>query len=294
MENEKNEKKFLLKSHPEVELVKIEGNLEDLKELMKEKTHGGSPKAWLQLGFTGPLEFIDVEYTVKCSRVCSHQIVRHRIGTSFIQHSGRFGDYSQVGDEDSLTFIYPNSILKNKEKREIIENTIRTAVDAYQKLKESNTPLEEARRVLPESIQTYIIIKFNLRSLGNFLRQRLCAMAQPEIREVAIQMLYQLDWGLNELGWSKEEKKLLYTYLLPPCVTIKHCINNKPVNDIECIKNGIKKAIEEHGEVKSFDRKVEMRSIINLFEEFKNHDQDFKIREKRNEKNENEKIKNKS
>jgi thymidylate synthase ThyX len=92
-----------------------------------------SPEAWSQLGFTVLLEFIDVEYTVKCSRVCSHQIVRRRIGTSFIQHGGRFGDYLQIGDEDSLTFISPNSILKNKEKRENIENVVRTAVDAYRK-----------------------------------------------------------------------------------------------------------------------------------------------------------------
>jgi thymidylate synthase ThyX len=156
--NIRNEQKIVLTPTPQVVLEEVEGNFEKLRELMKGKTHGGSPQAWLDLGFTVPLEFIGVTYKVRCSRVASHQIVRHRIGTSFIQHSGRFGSYAQVGDENRYTFIIPNSLLNSDKKREEVEKSIFTAVEAYENLLKDGAPLEEARRVLPESIQTYLTL----------------------------------------------------------------------------------------------------------------------------------------
>jgi len=234
-----------------------------LRELMKGKTHGGSPQAWLDLGFTVPLEFIGVTYTVYCSRVASHQIVRHRIGTSFIQHSGRFGSYAQVGDENSYTFIIPNSLLNSDKKREEVEKSIFTAVEAYENLLKDGAPLEEARRVLPESIQTYLIIKFNLRSLGNFLRQRLCSMAQPEIRYIAIEMLYQLHFALKENNFSEEDIKGIYRYMLPPCVITNYCLNNEEVKNQNCLIEGLQRAIEKHGG-RSFDRKLLLRFVKDI------------------------------
>jgi thymidylate synthase (FAD) len=261
--NIRNEQKIVLTPTPKVELEEVEGNFEKLRELMKGKTHGGSPQAWLDLGFTVPLEFIGVTYKVHCSRVASHQIVRHRIGTSFIQHSGRFGSYAQVGDENNYTFIIPNSLLNSDKEKEKIDSAISNAVETYESLLKDGASLEEARRVLPESIQTYLIIKFNLRSLGSFLRQRLCSMAQPEIRYIAIEMLYQLHFALKKNNFSEEDIKGIYRYMFPPCVITNHCLNNKEVKNQNCLIEGLQRAIEEHGG-RRLDRRLRLHFIDEL------------------------------
>lgn len=99
--------------------------------------------------FIVPLEFVDVTYEVYCSRVCSHQMVRYRIGTSFIQHSGRFGYYKECGD-NSYTFILPRSLIK--ERRNDIERLFSEIISKYELLTSSKVPLEEARRIIPAVI----------------------------------------------------------------------------------------------------------------------------------------------
>jgi len=248
--------KVNIKPNPTVHLVDFEAkNVETLRQLMKGKTHGGSPDAWLNLGFTVPLEFVGITYEVYCSRVCSHQMVRHRIGTSFIQHSGRFGYYKECGD-GTYTFILPRSLIKERGKD--IEGLFSEVVSKYELLASSKVPLEEARRVIPESIQTFLIVKFNLRSLGSFLRQRLCSMAQPEIRYVALDMFSQLSKKFNEL---QVDTKLVNKYLLPPCTTMGYCLNVEKANQ-ECLRNGLFKAIEEHAPE---DRVNELKKFVESF-----------------------------
>ncbi|MBO3802248.1 MAG: FAD-dependent thymidylate synthase [Thermoproteota archaeon] len=248
--------KIIIKQNPTVNLIDFEAkNVEMLRRVMKGKTHGGSPDAWLNLGFTVPLEFVDLTYEVYCSRVCSHQMVRHRIGTSFIQHSGRFGYYKECGN-GTYTFILPRSLIK--EKGNEIEGLFSEIISKYELLASSKVPLEEARRVIPESIQTFLIVKFNLRSLGSFLRQRLCSMAQPEIRYVALEMFSQLSKKFDEL---QIDSKLVNKYLLPPCATMGYCLNVEKANQ-GCLKNGLFRAIEEHAPE---DKINELKSFVESF-----------------------------
>ncbi len=245
-----------VKPSPTVRLVDFEArNIDTLRTLMKGKTHGGSPDAWLKLGFTVPLEFVDVIYEVYCSRVCSHQLVRHRIATSFIQHSGRYGSYRETGD-GSYTFILPRSLIR--ERGGELEKLFSEIVSTYELMVDSGVPLEEARRVIPESIQTFLIVKFNLRSLGSFLKQRMCSMAQPEIRYVALEMFHELSKKIGELRIDAE---LINRYLLPPCVTMGRCLNTMEANR-ECLRNGLFKAIEEHAPE---DRISELKSFVESF-----------------------------
>jgi len=116
------------------------------------------------------------------SRVCSHQLVRHRIA-SYDQESQRF---SVVERED---FILPPSVRSNPEAQKLFEEILQSSVEAFKKLKELEVPKEDARFILPQCIGTKLVITANARSLMHFFWQRTAPQAQWEIRELAEMML---------------------------------------------------------------------------------------------------------
>ncbi|MDA4129325.1 MAG: FAD-dependent thymidylate synthase [Thaumarchaeota archaeon] len=116
------------------------------------------------------------------SRVCSHQLVRHRIA-SYDQESQRF---SAVEKED---FITPPSIQVNPDALKVYEDFLKASVAAFKKLKELEVPKEDARFILPQSIGTKLVITANARSLMHFFWQRTATQAQWEIRELAELMI---------------------------------------------------------------------------------------------------------
>ena len=116
------------------------------------------------------------------SRVCSHQLVRHRIA-SYDQESQRF---SAVERED---FVIPPSVQSNPAALSLYEEYIKSSVEAFRKLKELEVPKEDARFILPQSIGTKLVVTANARSLMHFFWQRTATQAQWEIRELAELML---------------------------------------------------------------------------------------------------------
>ncbi|MDG6907331.1 MAG: FAD-dependent thymidylate synthase [Nitrososphaerota archaeon] len=116
------------------------------------------------------------------SRICTHQLVRHRIA-SYDQESQRF---SAVERED---FIVPQSIQTNPEALQLYQSVLKTSIEAFKKLKELEVPKEDARFVLPQSIGTKLVITANARSLMHFFYLRTAKQAQWEIRELAEAML---------------------------------------------------------------------------------------------------------
>jgi thymidylate synthase (FAD) len=116
------------------------------------------------------------------SRVCSHQLVRHRIA-SYDQESQRF---SAVEKED---FIVPPSIRNNPEALKLYEELLKSSVEVFKKIKDLGVPKEDSRFVLPQSIGTKLVITANARALMHFFWQRTALQAQWEIRELAEMML---------------------------------------------------------------------------------------------------------
>ena len=136
----------------------------------------------IKSGHEAPLEFADVTFDIEgISRSCSHQLVRHRMA-SYCQMSQRY-----VNQETNRYVIPPTlDYTKNTDSKSIIfENAIQNCRQAYKELLASGVSKEDARYVLPEAMFTNITVKFNFRSLRNFLKLRLDKHAQWEIRELA-------------------------------------------------------------------------------------------------------------
>jgi flavin-dependent thymidylate synthase len=123
---------------------------------------------------SGPWEFIDYTFFIQgVTRAFTHQLVRHRVGTSFAQESLRIADKKDFEylDETFDSMLY-SSIMDN------IQN-------GYSELIRSGVPIQVARGVLPTNILTNITMKINLRALNSMMNTRLCVRASGEFQEAA-------------------------------------------------------------------------------------------------------------
>lgn len=116
------------------------------------------------------------------SRIISQQLTRHRIA-SFTQRGQR---YVKVKKANA---IIPHTIEKNPELKKMFYDSIQQSFDTYQKLLSAGIPREDARFVLPNAMETVIIVTMNARELLHFFNLRICARSQWEIRELALKML---------------------------------------------------------------------------------------------------------
>jgi flavin-dependent thymidylate synthase len=124
-------------------------------------------------------EFVDYIFLIEgVSRAFTHQLVRHRIGTSFAQQSQRTVDMSE------FKFITPDAIKYDMLAKSEYEEVMKDINDAYETLLLAKVKPEDARGILPTNVSTNIIFKANLRTLSQMCGERLCVKAQGEFRDV--------------------------------------------------------------------------------------------------------------
>ncbi|MDW8044246.1 MAG: FAD-dependent thymidylate synthase [Nitrososphaerota archaeon] len=119
------------------------------------------------------------------SRVCSHQLIRHRIA-SYNQESQRV----TLAHKEEM--IIPPSIQNNPEAIKIFDEVRRFTIEKMEELLRIGIPKEDARFILPQCVATKLIMTMNARSLMHFLSLRLSAKAQWEIRELASRILEEV------------------------------------------------------------------------------------------------------
>ena len=119
------------------------------------------------------------------SRACSHQLVRHRIA-SYSQQSQRYVNGEKFG------YITPEKIKKMDVLDEAYKNFMEEVQIFYKNLVLAGIPKEDARYILPNATTTNIVVTMNARELLHFIELRSSPRAQWEIRELAQEMLRQL------------------------------------------------------------------------------------------------------
>lgn len=137
-------------------------------------------KKIIAAGHESVLEHVSFSFLIiGISRVCSHQLVRHRIA-SFCQLSHRIED-------ENISVEYYATPSNNKEVSEYILQ----ATKLYKKLIKDGISPDKARYILPAGIHTNIFMTMNLRELRHFLKLRLVGeTGEPssEIKELAFQI----------------------------------------------------------------------------------------------------------
>ena len=206
-------------------------------------------------GHGSPLEHSIYVFEVVCSRVCSHQLVRHR-HASYSQLSQRYSDkylrgmmakifehvngrpqeagfkdyadvverflskdlgFDELLDVVAEAFIVPPAVVRLRD-REFLRSLVQ-GVEAYYRALASGVPYEDARYLLPQAVKTRLVVSMNARELLEvFIPLRTCARAQWEIRMVAWQMLSELN----------RVEPLIFKYAGPRCVISENRVRLNP------------------------------------------------------------------
>lgn len=144
-----------------------------------EETHKAFIRGLVKAGHDSVLEHEKLTVRICCSRACSHQLVRHRIG-SYSQESQRFVDYSK---KDEILFI-------DDHYTQDLQDWFELCANKYFALKGEGKKSEDARAILPNACATRVCVTYNFRQWRAFFLQRCTKHAQREIRSIALGLLY--------------------------------------------------------------------------------------------------------
>lgn len=132
-------------------------------------------------------------FTVKfiCDRGISHEIVRHRVA-SYCQESTRYCNYSKDKFGNEITVVEPCYLSVGTPAYNEWLNACSYAENAYFNLLSIGLTPQEARAVLPNSLKTEVVMTANIREWRHFLKLRTAKAAHPQMRELCIPLLKEL------------------------------------------------------------------------------------------------------
>lgn len=156
----------------------------ELLEEMSDEAVRRVLKTIITSGHTSALEHAVYSFAVDgVSRAMTHQLVRHRLA-SYNQQSQRYVTYAE-----DPRFIVPPSVAADPAAAEAYREATAAAFASYRALVDAGIAAEDARYLLPNAMETKIVITMNVRELLHFFELRCCKRAQWEIRELALAML---------------------------------------------------------------------------------------------------------
>lgn len=156
----------------------------ELMETMSDERVASVLSTIMESGHFSTLEHASYTFAIDgVSRALTHQLVRHRLA-SFNQQSQRY-----VRFKEGLPFVEPPSVEADPAAHEAFQRFMEESQRVYADLVERGIPAEDARFVLPNAVETKIVVTMNVRELLHFLNLRCCNRAQWEIRELAHRML---------------------------------------------------------------------------------------------------------
>ena len=145
----------------------------------------------IKRGHEAVLEHFNITVKFICDRGVSHELVRHRLA-SYCQESTRYCNYSKEGFGGEITVIRPAFLVEGTKAFAYWRGACETAERSYFSLLEWGCSPQEARSVLPNSLKTEVVMTANLREWRHFFKLRTAPAAHPQMREVAIPLLHQM------------------------------------------------------------------------------------------------------
>ena len=196
-----------------------------------DKMADGSARKFVEMivkrGHDAVLEFGTITVEFNTDRGVSHELVRHRIGTAFVQQSTRYCNYSKDNDrfDGHVHFVIPpwteipcgvidilvtGHVTVNgipvKDDDPLYDNfggEYVAALVAYEAMYKaallSGWSPQQARTLLPHSTLAPIVVKANLREWLHILKLRTSKAAHPQMREVMIPLGHELAEAMPEI-----------------------------------------------------------------------------------------------
>lgn len=142
-----------------------------------------------------PFEFVDYIFQIEgVSKNFTHQLVRTRSG-AYQQETSRALEINAFDTIRPHAFEYKPDSQGNDTANDLarcFDDAIATADAHYKELIAAGADLQDARAILPSNMPTKIAAKFNLRTLSDMAKVRLCTRTQGEYQEVFREMRAQV------------------------------------------------------------------------------------------------------
>ena len=176
----------LISYSPDAELIiaaaaRISSSAISTRELLTKMTPkqvSNLLKQLISAGHLSPFEHVSFTFAIGgVSRVTTHQLVRHRLA-SYTQQSQRYVSLKK------LDYVTPFTISTHQQIRAKYDEAVQVAHKLYSEMLDAGIPAEDARYVLPQAIETQLVMTMNARELIHACSLRLCERAQWEIREL--------------------------------------------------------------------------------------------------------------
>ena len=154
----------------------------------------------IKSGHEAMLEHSQLSVKFIVDRGVSHEIVRHRL-FSFAQESQRYCAYNKDKFGNEVTFIKPLFYRPEDDNWDKMQEydwgidwyrACKTAEESYFRMLANGASPQMARSVLPNSTKTEIVVTGNYREWRNFFKLRVDKAAHPQMREVTIPLLKEL------------------------------------------------------------------------------------------------------
>lgn len=158
-------------------------------------------------------EFTDITLEISdISAKLGRELYTHIVGTSRLQESTRYIDYSK-----GFGYIIPHTVKNNKEALTTWDSTMEKIYKSMSELKELGIPLEDYTNLLPLAYSTKIVIKISLRALIHMFHVRACTCAYWEFRELMNNIKKALSQIDDEWGIIANE------FFVPKCIAMGYC-----------------------------------------------------------------------
>lgn len=145
---------------------------------------------------TAPFRHPQLQFRIHCPIFVERQLFKHQVGLSANSISGRYVDFSD--SYYSITKLRRQSKsskqgsegeVDRNDLLEKMENHIKASRELYAELCEAGVAKEQARVILPLSLETTFIWTGSLLAFVHFWQLRLKPDTQQETRELALEML---------------------------------------------------------------------------------------------------------
>lgn len=170
------------------------GGLAEVKAWPKEKKL--SELLYMRNTIQSSWEFVDYVFAIEgVTRAFTHQLVRHRVGTSFAQQAQRVvnmegfeylatGDLAEDGMSETRQTGRQPRVGSGVRRRDVYHDVMDFIENGYNLLIDHGTKSQDARGILPTNVLTNIVFKANLRTLHDMALKRFCVKAQGEFQDV--------------------------------------------------------------------------------------------------------------
>lgn len=208
-ESEENIWRRTSEATPPEEIVEVSGRIcyMSFGKSQSPRTNSEYIKNLIRQRHESVLEHINWTFLLTgVSRGFTHQLVRHRVGFAYSQLS------QQYHQETDATFVEPSHLSFSPKALAAWQQAITTTKQAYKNIVDELENLEmatnlgeefnkkeisralnsAARSVLPNAIETKIMVTANARALRHFLKVRGSIIGDEEMRNVASELLRYL------------------------------------------------------------------------------------------------------